>query len=115
MNTERDPFLESMFVDAAQTAPSDALADEVATRVAKQRRRLVFGRIAIVAALVLLEVALESPLSRSFGVIADTMGASILPLSEGWASYVLGPINSVAGVVGIALVGAHALIRRVIY
>ena len=78
-------------------------------------RRILVGRLMVLAALVVIEVVLESPLRAYLGVIADMLGTPLLPVSDEWLAFVVAPINSVAGLIGIVLLGLNVLYRRIVY
>lgn len=119
MSNERDPLLESLFAKAARAqtlSASDAeFTDSVMAKVDARKRSVLFGRFSIVAMIVLFEVFLSSPMQNSVGVITNTLGTSLIELNNSWLAMIVEPINSIAGVIGILLLGMHALFRRVIH
>lgn len=112
MNNERDPELESLFADATAESPNGDFTDKVMTGVARRRRNVMFGRIAIVALIVLLEVLLSAPIQSTVGVIVDVLGTPLIELSQPMLALILTPVNSIAGVLGGVLLLVHFLYRR---
>lgn len=119
MSNERDPLLESLFADAARSqtlATSDGdFIDEVMTNVEARRRNVLLGRIGIIVLIVLFELILSSPLQNSVGVFTNALGTSLIELNNGWIAVLVEPFNSIAGIIGVLLLGMHALYRRVIH
>ena len=115
MNNDRDPKIESLFEKAESSFADDAFTDAVNDSLKRRRRRILLGRLAILAALVILEVVLESPLRIYLGVVAEVLGTPLLTMQDSWLAFVLAPINSIAGLVGILLLGLNMLYRRIMY
>lgn len=115
MNDDRDPFLEGAFANARQDLADAEFTEAVLVRVAGHRRRLLAGRLGIVALIVLLELLLDSPLQASIGLFGDYLGSTIVPVENEWVDFALSPFNSIAGVLGIVLLVAHTVYRRFIH
>lgn len=115
MSDERDPLLESLFDDADTVPEDEAFTNAIVERVASRRSRVLLGRLAVLALLIALEVVLESPLQASLGVVAEIMGRSLIELESEWLNFVLAPVNSIAGLLGMILLALNALYRRLLY
>lgn len=115
MNNDRDPKLESLFEKAESSFADDAFTDAVNDSLRRRRRRILLGRLAVLAALVLLEVVLESPLRLYLGVVAEVLGTPLLAMHDSWLAFVLAPINSIAGLIGFLLLGLNMLYRKIMY
>lgn len=115
MTDERDPQLEALFAAAEEDLADDAFVRTITEQLSGRRRRLFAGRIAVLLLIVALEVALESPLQQSMGVVTELLGTPVFSIRGDWLEFALGPINTVAGLVGTVLVMLHLLIRRVVY
>ena len=115
MSNERDPLLESLFDDANAGLDDEAFTSAVVDRVASRRSRVLFGRLAVLALLVAMEVVLESPLQASLGVAAEVLGRSLFEVDSEWLAFVVAPINSIAGLFGMTLLALNALYRRLLY
>ena len=114
MNDERDPELEVLFAGAATDAPNGAFADKVMVGVESRRRNLMYGRIAIVALIVLLEVLLSAPVQNTVGAIVDVLSTPLIEFRHPIAEMILTPVNSIAGIAGGLLLLVHFLYRRVL-
>ena len=108
----RDPALEALFDSAEKELRDDAFTLAVEQRIDRRGKRVLVGRLAAVMLLVALEVLLESPMQQSLGVAAEILSTALIPLDDEWLSFVLSPINSIAGLIGLVLIGTQILYRR---
>jgi len=115
MSDERDPLLESMFAEAAAQPADDDFNNAVMENVRRRRRNVFIGRAAIVAFIVLFELLLSSPLQNSIGSLTAALSMSLVDLQAGWFASAVEPINSIAGLVGILLLGVHMLYRKMVH
>jgi hypothetical protein len=115
MNDERDPLLESLFAEAAVEPADDGFNNAVMENVRRRRRNVLIGRVAVVALIVVLELILSSPLQNSIGAMTAALSVSLVDLQAGWFASVVAPINSVAGLIGMLLLGIHTLVRKMIH
>lgn len=113
MNEQRDRLLESLFDAADENLADDAFTSAVVEDVWAHRRRVVFGRLTVAALLVMLELLLDSPMQNSLGIVGDILGTSLYPIGHEWLAFVLAPINSVAGLIGLILLGLHYFYRKI--
>jgi len=113
MNDERDPMIESLFKDAEKELDGDVFTERVIAGVNRRHRRIVGVRIAIILALVVVELMTTEPIQNTVGAATQLLSTQLLDLGEGWFSTLFGPLNSVLGIVGLLLIGMQALYRRV--
>ncbi len=109
----RDPALEALFDTAEQELRDDAFTEAVERRIDSRGKRVMGGRVAALLMLIALEVLLESPLQQSLGVVADVLSTTLIPLQSEWLAFMLSPINSIAGLIGLLLIGTQQLYRRI--
>lgn len=114
MTDERDPLLESLFAQTNIELSDSDFAERVMSMVEKRRRNVLLGRVGIVALLVLLELLLSAPLQNSVGAATEALSASLLDVGNEWFAVIVEPINSVAGLLGMLLLGLHAIYRRIL-
>jgi len=112
MNDKRDPLLESMFSQAERELAEERFTAQVMARVATRRRNVLIGRFAIVGLLVALEFLLSSPLQNSAGIITKVLSTTLVELGSGVVATVVAPLNSIAGLIGMLLLGMQFLYRR---
>ena len=114
MNDERDPLLETLFAEAERDLTDNEFTTEVMVGVRKRRFNVMAGRLAVVAFLVALELVLNAPLQNSVGTFTDAMSAGLFQLENEWLAYAVGPLNSLAGLIGMVLLGLNFLFRKVL-
>jgi hypothetical protein len=114
MNDERDPLLESLFAQAVYEPANGNFHAKVMASVKKRRRIVLFGRIAIVALLIALELLLSSPMQNSVGMMTEALSTSLVEVTNEWFAAAVAPVNSIAGLVGMLLLGVHTLYRRMV-
>lgn len=114
MSDERDPLLESLFAQADVEVQANDFDAKVMAKVERRRRNVLVGRVALVALLIAFEFLLSAPLQNSVGVVTDALSASLLDIGNEWLAVIVAPLNSVAGLLGVLLVGLHTFYRRVV-
>ena len=73
---------------------------------------MFIGRIAIVALLIVFELSLSAPMQHSVGIMTEALSTSLFEVNNEWLAVAVAPLNSVAGIFGILLLGLHTLYRR---
>ncbi len=112
MNEEHDPLLDSLFAAASEELAGDDFLTAVMARIENRKRRLTLTRLGIVALLVALELVLSSPLQHTVGLVTGLLASDLYQFNNEWIAFVLAPINSLAGVLGLLLLGLHFMFRR---
>lgn len=115
MNDQRDPVIESLFAQAERRFEDSAFADRIMARIKRRRRRIVGIRVAIILALVVLELVTTQPIQNYVGTASQYLGMQLFDLGEGWVSAVFSPLNSILGIVGLILIGMQVLYRRIVH
>jgi hypothetical protein len=115
MSEERDPRLEALFETVDEIPAEDAFTDAVLEQIQSRRRRLLIGRGLVVVLMVALEFLLGSPLQESLGTVAVALDTTLFPIADEWLAFLLAPVNSIAGIFGLTLVGLSILYRKLIY
>ena len=114
MNDERDPLLESLFLQAEQELADEEFTTNVMAGINRRRRGFLIGRLSIVVLLIVFELVMNTPLQNSVGMLTSTMSTTLIQLENEWLTYALGPVNSIAGVLGVTLLGMQFLFRKVL-
>ncbi len=76
---------------------------------------MLIGRVAIVSLVIALELLLDSPLQNSVGAITEMLGTTLFKIEHEWLAFILAPVNSIAGLLGLTLLGLHFVYRRIFY
>ena len=114
MNKERDPLLESLFLQAQQELIDEDFTTKVMAGIDRRRRGFLIGRLSIIVLLIVFELVMNTPLQDSVGALTSAMSRTLIQLDNEWLTYALGPLNSIAGVVGVTLLGIQFLFRKVL-
>lgn len=114
MNEERDPILESLFVQADRELIDEKFTARVMAGIDRRRRTMLIGRLSVIGLLIVLELLLNAPIQNSVGTVAGVLGSGLFQLDNEWAAYALGPLNSIAGLIGLTLLGLNFLFRKVL-
>ena len=112
MTEERDPRLEALFTQAEENLIDDDYVNAVMDRLRRHRRNSLIGRFSALLLLVALELLLSAPFQNSAAAIANALSTSLIDVDDQWIAFALAPFNSVAGLLGILLIGMHFLYRR---
>ena len=113
MIEERDPLLERLFAEAQEDVVDSGFTSRVMIGI-ETRHRVVLGfRLAILTALVLLELLLSSPLKHTVNALGESLQLGLFDVSNEWLAFALAPINSLAGILGLGLLALHLLYRKV--
>ena len=112
MSNDRDPILDAMFEKSRPTYEDDGYVERVMAKVDGRRRIVMFGRLLIVALIFLLEFLPSSPLQNSVGRITQALSNDLVELNAAWMEFIFAPVNSIAGIIGLFLLGLHVLYRR---
>lgn len=112
MNDERDPLLESMLMLDEGELVEDDFTQQVMTNVENRGRNVLLGRVAIVALLIPFEVLLSAPLQNSVGAMTAVLNTSLLDVHNQYVALIVAPLNSIAGLVGILLLGVRYFYRK---
>jgi hypothetical protein len=113
MNDDRDPVLAQLFDAAQRDFAQEPFTQMVARNIQGRQRRVLLGRMAILAMLVLMELLLESPLQHTLGRIGAVLSMPLVSIRHEWLAFLLAPVNSVAGLLGLVLIGTHFFYRRI--
>ena len=114
MRDERDPLLESLFAQASDELNDIDFVENVMAQVAKRRRNVLLARIGLVLLLGGFELLLSAPLQNSVGIITEALSTSLLDIGNEWLGFIVAPLNSIAGLLGMLLLGLHTLHRRMV-
>lgn len=114
MSNERDPLLESLFAQTNVELNDDDFSEQVMTMVERRRRNVMIGRVGFLALLLAFEFLLSAPLQNSVGTVTQALSVSLLDVGNEWLAVIVAPLNSIAGLMGMLLLGLHTLYRRMV-
>ena len=113
MNEERDSQLETLFTQSVQEPSDDSFTSQVMSNVRRRRRNVYIVRITIVAMLVAFELLLSAPIGSSVGEFMQALSTSLVDFGDNWPATLLSPLNSLAGLIGLLLLGLHSFYRKI--
>jgi hypothetical protein len=114
MNNERDPLLVSLFRQAERELIDEDFTTNVMAGIDRRRRGFLIGRLSVVVLLIVFELVMNTPIQNSVGTLTGIMSKTLIELENEWLTYALGPLNSIAGVLGVTLLAMQFLFRKVL-
>lgn len=114
MSDERDPLLESLFAQARVDVRANDFDEKVMAKVERRRRNVLIGRLGLVVLLVAFEFLLSAPLQDSVGSAVEALSVSLIDIGNEWLAVFVAPLNSIAGLLGMLLLGLHTLYRKIV-
>ncbi len=114
MNDERDPMLEALFAQSADTRVEENFTARVMAQVEARRRKVLVARVAIVTLIIGLEWLLSSPLQNFVGELTQILSTSLVDVKNDWLASAIAPLNSIAGLIGMLLLSLHVFYRKMV-
>ncbi len=113
MTTERDSAVQTLFDVAKHDLAEEPFVTRVMSQVDNLRRRTVIGWIAVGLVLVACAWLLAAPVQDAVQLLAQALSLSLFEVGDRWIANLMAPINSVAGLVGLGLLGLMAAVRKI--
>jgi hypothetical protein len=109
MNDERDPLLEQFFAEADKDFDGDAFVSRIMASVNERRRQRLIILLAAGLAVVPAIWLVTAPLNDVVQSLTEFVSQPILVAGSG--ASILAPLNSIASVLGLGLLGLLAIYR----
>lgn len=113
MTDDRDPRLQALFADAQGELDGEEFVTGVMAKTRKPKQLL----IVVLSGLALLLVAgtwlFSLPAFEISQVIATALTTTLIDLGEGWAAWILSPVNNIASLVVLSLKGIRMIQKKV--
>ena len=113
MTTERDALIESLFDDANENLAPDDFAARVMLDIDRARRRSLAGWAFVGLAAVACAWMLSGPLLQAVNLGLQVLPESLFEVDDRIVAAILAPLNSVAGAIGIAVLGLWTAYRKI--
>ena len=113
MNDDLDPKIQILFANSNQDLANDGFAEQVMAKANKNRRVRMASWTGIGLAVVLLAWLTAAPMQDMTFLISRELTTSLVQQSDGWLLQILAPVNSVAGLLALCLLGLQAVLRWV--
>ena len=112
MSTDHDPNLMAIFAQAEQSI-DDNFVHEVMRQIDQERRRIlviwsVFGLFVLVCL-----ALLANPVLSAVNMVSQLLPVSLVEVETGWMRQILSPINSVAAVIAVLVLGIRRFFRKI--
>ena len=112
MSTDRDAGLQALFAQAQEEFEAQAFTDNVMARIDRLRKRTMYGWAAGGIVLVAVAAVIAGPVQDAVALTTQFLPQSLIDVENRWAEQLLSPINSIAGVVAICLLGLRAAYKK---
>lgn len=113
MTTDRDPVLQSLFVAAQQEMAGDAFTERLMSRIGKLRRRTLSAWIGVGFVVAVAAWLLTGPVVSAVNLGAQFLPKSLIELDNQVLADVVAPVNSVAILVAVGILGLRAIYRKI--
>jgi hypothetical protein len=115
MNTDRDPLLLQLFHIANRDLPGDVFIKDVMSRIDALRRRAIFAWAATGLVLAIAAWLLTPTVVGAVDLLSQALPQSLVEIDEPAAliGQVLGPLNSIAAAVAIAVLVIAFAYRKI--
>ena len=112
MNNDYDPGLQALFRQARQELDRDAFTRAVQERIDRERRRALLAWAAFGLAGVVVLALLANPLFTTLAMATQLLPVSLVDIETDWLRLLASPINSVAALIAVGVLGIHRFFRR---
>ncbi len=113
MNADLDPELQRYFDDAAEELDGEQFAERVMANIDSRRRVSVLAWTAFGLVFVACAWLLSSPLMRAVDVTTRLLPATLVDIESEWMSLLFAPVNSVAAILAVGVLGILAAYRKI--
>lgn len=113
MTIDRDPTLQGLFDVAKQDLAEEAFVAQVMSQIDSLRRRAVIGWICVGLVSVICGWWLARMLQDAVNVLTQVLPLTLIDLDIGWPAQFLAPVNSIAGLVALGLLGLRRAYREI--
>jgi len=113
MTDERDPGLQALFDSATTIAEDDDFVSRVMADIDSSTRRTVIGWA--IAGLLLVPVTwwMAGPVLETLNVVGELLPDSLFTIEQELLAELLAPINSAAGITGLAFLAGWFFYRKI--
>lgn len=111
MSDEPNPEIQILFANAHRDLASEDFVARVMEGVSRLERISKAGRIAAVIALIAVGGLLALPLQEAILLLTDGLGTAIIAPNDNLLTQMLSPLNSVAGILALLLIGMQFAFR----
>ena len=113
MSTDRDPKLVALFAQAEQEFDEDSFLADVMGQIDRERRKTLLVWWALGMFTIACFAALAAPVITAVNMATQLLPVSVVEIQTDWVRQLVSPVNSVAAVVAVIVLGAMRFFRRI--
>lgn len=112
MNTDRDPNLMALFAQAEQEI-DDSFVQDVLRQIDQERRRILIIWSVLGLFIIACLAVLAAPVFSAVNLASQLLPVSLVDIETEWVRQLVSPINSVAAVIAVLVLGIRKFFRSV--
>jgi len=113
MNTDRDPNLMALFAQAEQEFDKGSFVAGVMGQINHERRKIQLVWLVLGLFTIACLVALVAPVITAVSMANQLLPVSLVEIQTEWVRQLVSPINSVAAIVAVIVLGVTRFFRRI--
>jgi hypothetical protein len=113
MNDDRDPELQNLFAKSREDLSGEAFIAEVMSRTDRLKRKTLYGWLVTCVVLIPVFWLLAGPVREAGQLLTQILPLSIVEVGDHWIAQVFSPVNSIAFIVAIGLIGMQRIFRMI--
>ena len=114
MTDDRDPVIQSLFAEAEEELAGEVFTDRVMLQSGKLRPVALIGWLGIGLAFVAGAWLLATPLSDAVLLLTRGITFPLVGLDDRWLAELIAPVNNVASVIALGIVGLRIAYRKIL-
>ena len=114
MTNDRDPILQSLFTAAQKDLDGEVFTDRVNKKTRSQRNRIIAALISVALVMTACIWIFAIPVQEFPRVVTNFLAKTLIDLGDGWAAWVLSPVNNIAGLLVLSLKAMRMFWKKVI-
>lgn len=112
MTEERDPLLQSLFAESVPAVGATEFTEGVMTKTYALRQKLIAAGLIAGVLLILYVWVFGAPLQDVVLSLTQVLSMNIIDIGENWLALILSPLNSVAGLLALAVKGVLTVQKK---
>jgi len=113
MTDDRDPGLQKLFDTAGQDIAPDAFTKDVMSEIDGLRRRAIIAWSLVGLALIPCMWLISVPVLDATHLLTEILPKNLIEVDDQLMAQLLSPVNSIAGLFGLGLLGVRAAMKKI--
>jgi hypothetical protein len=113
MTDDRDPRLQALFADTQVELDGEEFIAGVMAKTRKPKQLMIAGLAGLALLLVAGAWLFSLPTYEITQFIATALTTTLIDMGEGWAAWILSPVNNIASVLILSLKGIRMIQKKV--